>query len=269
MTDSLALAPFEPTRFERYLSQQNTTLGRPCHYLAVTGSTNDDLMTMAAQGAPHGTLVVADLQTQGRGRQNNRWSSPRAAENLLFSVLLRPNFALETVSSFTLAVGLALRDALARHVSVPLQIKWTNDLYAKERKLAGILVESTLCGNHLSALVVGIGLNVHMTKLPQEISSIATSLAMLETRVLDRELLLAQCLKSLEVRATEYERSAISGIIAELREHDAILDKRVTVGDKQGIARGLDDDGALLLETVVGQPPERLTTGLVVVQRQP
>jgi BirA family biotin operon repressor/biotin-[acetyl-CoA-carboxylase] ligase len=224
-------------------------------------------MKLAAQGAPHGTLVISDYQTAGRGRQSNRWSSPRAAENLLFSVLLRPHFALETVSSFTLAVGLALRDAIAPSLSIPVGVKWTNDLYAQNRKLAGILVESSFSGEALSAIVVGIGLNVFMTELPEEIESIATSLSLLGSAVLDRELLLAKCMHSLEARTREYERSAISGIINELREHDAILNQQVIVGDKRGIARGLDDDGALLLETVPEQPPERLTNGLVEVLR--
>ena len=265
MTESNPLPPFEPARFTRLLQEQGTRLGRPCHYVAVTGSTNDDLMAMANKGAPHGTLLIADYQTRGRGRQSNRWASPRTAENLLFSVLLRPNFALETASSFTLAVGLALRDALAPFLPVPLGVKWTNDLYAQRRKLAGILVESSLTGDRLSSLVVGIGLNVHMTEFPEEIASIATSLSLLGSQLLDRELLLAHCMKALEARALEYECTAIGGIIDELRTHDAILNERVCVGSKHGIARGLDDDGALLLETVAGQPPERLTTGLVEV----
>lgn len=261
----VSLPPFNPEKFTRLLDEQGTELGRPCHYVSVTGSTNTDLMALAANGAPHGTLLIADFQTQGRGRQKNRWTSPRAAENLLFSVLLRPNFALETASSFTLAVGLALRDALAPLLPIPLGVKWTNDLYALKRKLAGILVESSFTGETLSAIVVGVGLNVHMRDLPDEIASIATSLSLLGSSSLDREVILARCLRSLERRSCEYEHTAIRGIIDELRAHDAILNESVCVGDKRGIARGLDDDGALLLETVPGLPPERLTNGLVEV----
>jgi biotin-(acetyl-CoA carboxylase) ligase len=76
---------------------------------------------------------------------------------------------------------------------------------------------------------------------------------------------LARCLHTLERRSRDYEQTAIHGIIDELRAHDAILNESVCVGDKRGIARGLDDDGALLLETVPGRPPERLTNGLVEV----
>jgi BirA family biotin operon repressor/biotin-[acetyl-CoA-carboxylase] ligase len=259
------LPPFDVPKFERLLKLSGTTLGRPCHYAAVTGSTNDDLMALAKQGAPHGSLCIADFQSHGRGRHGNSWSSPRAAENLLFSVLLRPNFELATASSFTLAVGLAVRDAVAPHLSTGVGIKWTNDLYAEGRKLAGILVESQLRGNELSALVVGIGLNVHMTDFPDEIASIATSLQLLGSRLLDREQLLTDVLGALQKRTIEYEVSNISGIVEELRKHDAVNGQRVRVGQKVGIARGLDNDGALLLELETTNAIERQTTGLVEI----
>lgn len=257
--------PFQTARFEALLRSSSTSLGRPLHYQAVTGSTNSDLLELARRGAPHGTVCVADHQTHGRGRHGNSWSSPRTAENLLFSVLLRPRLRLETASSFTLAVGLSLRDALAQTVNVPLGIKWTNDLYASGRKLAGILVESQIQGSELSALVVGIGLNVHMTELPEEIATIATSLRLLGAVRLEREALLVQILQALEARMLAYEQTHIEGIIEELRACDAIRGKPVRVGEKTGIARGLDDDGALLLEREPGAPLERQTTGLVEV----
>jgi BirA family biotin operon repressor/biotin-[acetyl-CoA-carboxylase] ligase len=264
MTPS-AYPPFDVQRFEAHRSALGTLLGRPCHYHAITGSTNDDLMRLARNGAPHGTVVVADLQTRGRGRHGNTWSSPEPAENLLFSVLLRPRFALESASSFTLAVGLAVRDAVAPYVRAPVGIKWTNDVYASHRKLAGILVESQLRGSELMALVVGIGLNVHMSTLPDEIRTIATSLRLLEATELGRERLLADVLARLETRALAYEQTQISGIIDELRRHDAILGQQVRVGALVGMARGLDDDGALLLETDPERAPLHLTTGLVEV----
>lgn len=259
------LPAFDAIRFEQMRASAGLSLGRRCHIHEVTGSTNDDLMKLAREGAPHGTLCVADLQIRGRGRHGNSWTSPRPAENLLFSVLLRPALSLETASAFTLAVGLALRDALAPYLPVPVGIKWTNDVYAAGRKLAGILVESILTEDRLSALVVGIGLNVHMTALPDEIATIATSLALLDSTCLDRERLLVSVLTALEDRADEYVRTNIRGIIEELRRHDAIVGKTVRVGDLRGIARGLDDDGALLLETTPGQKPERLTNGLVEI----
>lgn len=257
--------PFDSQRFTELLQQRRVQLGRPCRYSPVTGSTSDDLMAAARAGAPSGTLHVADLQTQGRGRHGNTWSSPRAAENLLFSVLLRPDIALANVSCFTLAVGLAVRDAVQPHLQQPVGIKWTNDVYVAGRKLAGILVESQLRGDQIAALVVGIGLNVHMTELPNEIAALATSMARLESSCLDRETLLAEVVASLERRTAQYQTSGLAGILGELRAHDAISGKRIRVGDREGIARGISDTGALLLEEDTGHALTELTSGLVEI----
>ena len=257
------LLPFDAARFAALVRARALRIGATCRYLPVTGSTNDDLMAAARDGAPAGTVYVADLQTQGRGRHGNSWTSPRAGENLLFSVLLRPQIELEAVSCFTLAVGLAVRDAVARYLSQAVGIKWTNDVYVGGRKLAGILVESQLRGDRLSALVVGIGLNVHMTELPSEIENIATSLSLLGARSLDREVLLVAVLAELERRTREYEARGLAGILDELRQHDAIEGHRVRVLGREGIARGIGDTGALLLES--GGELAELTSGLVEV----
>ena len=119
------------------------------------------------------------------------------------------------------------------------------------------------------ALVVGIGLNVHMTELHDEISTIATSMALLGSRCLDRELLLADILSALERRAIDYERHGLTAILDELREHDAIWGKSVRVGDKTGIARGITDQGALLLDQGGSGGLVELTSGLVQVLESP
>lgn len=259
------LRPFDPSRFVALLDARGLTLGKPCLYSAVTGSTNDDLMAAARQGAPTGALHVADFQTKGRGRHGNTWSSPRAAENLLFSVLLRPQIPLEQASCFTLAVGLAVRDAVQPHLEQPVGIKWINDVYVAERKLAGILVESQLRGAQLSALVVGIGLNVHMSELPEEIAGLATSLSLLGAVGVEREALLVDVLAALERRTAQYEAQGLPGILEELREHDAIVGKRVRVLGHEGTARGISDSGALLLDLGGRDELLELTNGLVEV----
>ena len=267
MTNTPNAAPraFDPIRFGELVQRRGMSLGRPCYYTPVTGSTNSDLMRSLHSTPPNGTLHIADLQTQGRGRYGNRWSSPRAKENLLFSVLLRPKLQLEKVSCFTLAVGLAVRDAVAPHLEHSVGIKWTNDVMAAGRKLAGILVESQLQGNEMSALVVGIGLNVHMTELPDEISTIATSMALLESRCVDREQLLVDILMALERRTEMYEQHGLAAILEDLRRYDAIGGKLVRIGEKTGVARGITDQGALLLDQ--GNPGGlvELTSGLVQI----
>lgn len=257
------LEPFDPARFEQLRVQRGVGLGHPCRFSPITGSTNSDLMQSARDGATAGTLHVADLQTHGRGRHGNRWASPRAAENLLFSVLLRPDIPLAIASNFTLAVGLALRDAVQPHLARTVGIKWTNDVYVQGRKLAGILVESQIRESALSALVVGIGLNVHMTQLPEEIASIATSLRLLSASCVDRESLLVDILAALQQRAEQFVQHGFESMLDELRTHDAILGKRVRVGLLTGVARGITSRGALLLDQGLPEGVVELTSGLV------
>jgi BirA family transcriptional regulator, biotin operon repressor / biotin---[acetyl-CoA-carboxylase] ligase len=257
--------PFDPTRFEQFARERGLTLGRPCHYLPVTGSTSDDLLAAARADAPAGTLYLADLQTKGRGRHGNSWYSPNSAENLLFSVLLRPRFPVATASGFTLAAGLAVREAVQPHLTMPVGIKWTNDVFANQHKLAGILVESQLRGSALSALVVGVGLNVQMTELPEEIATIATSLRLLGASCLDRELLLTEILAALELRAAEYEQHGLRGCLDELREHDVTRGRRIRVGPEIGIARGISDTGGFVLERETDGKLVELCSGLVEI----
>lgn len=242
---------FDPARAEALLAGRHAVLGRPLDYRAVTGSTNDDAMAAARAGAPHGATFVADEQTAGRGRRGHRWSAA-PGENLTFSVLLRPRLELERLSALTLAVGLAVRDAVARRVRAPVQVKWPNDVFVGGRKIAGILVESQLTAGRLSAVVVGVGFNVGMRELPEEIRESATSLALLDAAELDREALLVDLLEALATRAETYERAGLEPMLDELARHDALRGTRVRIEGVEGIARGIDRDGALLVEDSAG-----------------
>ena len=243
---------FDAARFRAQFRALKPRLGRPLMYRAVTGSTNDDALLAARAGAPHGSLFVADEQTAGRGRRGNSWLAA-PGESLLFSVLLRPELELGQVSALTLAVGLALRDAVAPLVAGSTQIKWPNDLYVDGKKLAGVLVESQLQGERLQAVVVGVGLNVATRDFPEEIAARATSLALLGASLLDREALLQVILDALALRIAAYQTQGVAGILAELNAADALRDQRVRVDGRSGLGRGLDAQGRLLLQDDSGQ----------------
>ncbi|MCA9629465.1 MAG: biotin--[acetyl-CoA-carboxylase] ligase [Myxococcales bacterium] len=220
-----------------------------------TGSTNDEAIRAARAGAEHGALFVAESQTAGRGRRGRSWSSP-PGENLLFSLLLRPDLELKTASRLTLAVGLAVRDAVSEYVSQPPRIKWPNDIWVERKKLAGILVESQLSGNQLDSVIVGVGLNVLSRELAPEIAASATSLALSEPRSgapdLSREGVLARILCEFERRLAEFEQRGLSLMLDALRANDALLGAHVRVDGQRGVARGIDQNGALVLETSEG-----------------
>jgi BirA family transcriptional regulator, biotin operon repressor / biotin---[acetyl-CoA-carboxylase] ligase len=245
------MTPFDADRFRSAARDAKPKLGRPLMYLPITGSTNDNALLAARSGAPHGSLFVADAQTVGRGRRGNAWFAA-PGESLLFSVILRPKLQLAETSALTLAIGLALRDAIGPKLAVPVQIKWPNDLYVNARKLAGVLLESQLQGEQLRAVVVGVGLNVATASFPPEIADRATSLALLGAGVLEREPLLQEVLNAMATRLEAYERTGVAGILDELNAADALRDKRVRVDDQVGVGRGLDEQGRLLLEDETG-----------------
>jgi BirA family transcriptional regulator, biotin operon repressor / biotin---[acetyl-CoA-carboxylase] ligase len=238
---------FDPEQFFALASARGLALGTPLVAVGVTGSTNDDALEAARAGAPHGATFVAETQNQGRGRRGSAWSSP-PGQGLTFSTLLRPKLEPERMSSVTLAVGLAVRDAVALRVATVVGVKWPNDVVVAGKKLAGILVESQLVGGRVTALVVGIGLNVAMREFPPELSETATSLALLGASDLDREPLLCDLLLALDRRLRVHEAAGLSAVLDELRGHDALLGRRVRVEATTGIARGIDADGALLVE---------------------
>ncbi|MEI9953302.1 MAG: biotin--[acetyl-CoA-carboxylase] ligase [Pseudomonadota bacterium] len=245
------MKPFDAERFRAASRETKPKLGRPLMYQPVTGSTNDNALLAARSGAPHGSLFVADQQTAGRGRRGNTWLAA-PGESLLFSVLLRPQLELAQTSALTLAIGLALRDAIAPLLTQAAHIKWPNDLYVNEKKLAGILVESQLQGEQLQAVVVGVGLNVASRDFPAPIATQATSLALLGATDIEREPLLQELLNAIALRLDAYQRTGVAGILDELNAADALRGKRVRVDAQEGVGRGLDEQGRLLLEDHAG-----------------
>ena len=154
-------------------------MGRELHLLADAESTNDEAKRAAKSGAPHGSVWVAEVQTKGRGRQGRAWVSP-PGENLLFSVLLRVSCPPARLPPLALVAGLAVRDAVARaapKADAEAQVAERRAGRA-ERKIAGVLVEATLSGQRVEAVVVGVGLNVHTRDFGEELQDRATSVAL-------------------------------------------------------------------------------------------
>ena len=248
------------------IAARGMTLGTPLVIAEETESTNDDAKRGAREGAPHGALWIAEAQSSGRGRQGRTWSSP-PGENLLFSVLLRLRCAPARVPPVSLACGLAVRDAVARAIGAAdadVVVKWPNDVLVRSardgvlRKVAGILVESGIAGSKVEYVVVGIGINVHTRTFPEDLVPIATSIALeREARPgapraeLDRGEILAEVLSGLDRDVDHVAHKGLGLIHGRLTRHDALFGQRVesAEGDLRGIARGVDLEGRLLVET--------------------
>ena len=218
-------------------------------FLDVTDSTNRVALEMAESGAPHGTVVVADAQTAGRGRMGRRWESP-AGKNLYVSLLLRPSVPTVDAPSLALVAGVALADAVEA-VGVPAALKWPNDLYCGGRKAAGILAEMASDPGGVRHVVIGVGINVNMVgdDFPPDLRGTATSLRICAGRAFRRVDILARLLDAVGARYAEF----LGGGFASLRDgwdrRDFLRGRRVLLrrrgGEGWGTADGLDTVGAL------------------------
>lgn len=226
-------------------------VGHPLEYHERIGSTNERAKAWARDGAPAGALVVADLQTAGRGRFGRRWVAPTGS-SILASVILRPTVAVVQAPLVTLAWATGTREALADVTGRAVQVKWPNDLVFEGRKIAGILTESILSQDGIDALVVGFGVNVNQEP-GEDVQGGATSLRILAGREFGRGEVLRRILEAGHRSVGLLEREGPEGILDLLRRHSSILGRDVTLvlgGESHsGRAVDIDSDGRLVLET--------------------
>jgi BirA family biotin operon repressor/biotin-[acetyl-CoA-carboxylase] ligase len=234
----------DAARIEAELDRFGVTIGRPAFVADVTASTNDDARQAAARGAPHGAVFLAEAQTRGRGRSGHSWHSP-AGENLYLSVLLRPNIPPMSLPPLTLAIGVCVARVVdeALGAEVTARIKWPNDVYVGEDKLAGILVEASLRGSSIDAVVAGIGINVHTLVFPDDLR--ATSLRLLGARLLDRSVLAARLLGEIGRAIRSFEAERLGPFHADITRRDMLRGRLVEIAGVEGIATGVDVDGFL------------------------
>jgi BirA family biotin operon repressor/biotin-[acetyl-CoA-carboxylase] ligase len=220
--------------------------------VAETGSTNADLMARAASLAGP-VLLMAGMQTAGRGRAGRTWHSAAGA-SLTFSLAWKFKRTLPQLVGLPLAVGVAIADAL-HGCGVDVRLKWPNDVLLDERKLAGILIETATAPDGLWA-VIGIGINLALPQtLTRRIDSPAAALPPLRAT---RTELLAALLNSLATVLSEFDVAGIAPFAGRWNALHAWRGQPVTVLDQgqaqqQGIAMGVDDTGRLLLDTSAGQ----------------
>ena len=238
-------------------SLADTIFAGKVHFAAVTGSTNSDALAAAGNGAPHGSVYLADEQTAGRGRGNHAWHSV-SGQGLYVSVLLRPALPREHLSLLPLAAGLAAAAAIHTVTGIPIDLRWPNDLLIGPLKTGGILVESRSSSSSLTqAVIVGIGINVHQRQFDPGLSTPATSLDVAAGRIVSRRQLLVALLKSLQRETSGMADSAAAQAIpARIAQVSSwVSGRRVQVHGPQactGITAGLDAHGFLLVRTSGG-----------------
>jgi BirA family biotin operon repressor/biotin-[acetyl-CoA-carboxylase] ligase len=270
--------------------------GASVRWHARIGSTNDEAARWAAAGAPEGAVVVADEQTEGRGRRGRSWASPPGA-GLYVSIVFRP--ASVPTPLLTLMAGVAVANGLRQSTGVLVTLKWPNDVVVEAdvigsdrthlrpagyggqagqpgggdaaprrwRKVAGILAEATTSGNALQFIVLGVGVNLRSADWPPEVAARATSLEAVSNQTIDRDTVLAAILAAMATghrRLPDGERAAL---LEDWRRLSPSSRGRTVVrqtpnGPRAAVTAGIDEDGALLVEGPDGR--ERIVAGELV-----
>ncbi len=232
-------------------------------------STQTLVIERARAGERAPLAVFAEAQSAGRGRLGRSWVSP-ARVNLYVSILLRTEVPLERLSGVTLGMALAVADALGQ-VGVDAGIKWPNDLLAGGRKISGILTELVDDAAGSVALVVGIGVNLNAGRadFPPELHETATSVALETGQQVDRSRFAGELLAALGRRWQALEAGGFAALRSQWEPRHVLTGQRVTVAAGEtieGIVRGVDDDGALLLEGPGGV--QRVISGEATLRRE-
>lgn len=232
-----------------------TRLGQHLHIHQTLASTNSAAMTLALEGAKDGTTVVAESQSAGRGRHARAWFSPPGL-NLYCSIIVRglgQGVSLaDWLSWVPLTTALAVAEAVQEVAATSLALKWPNDLLLDERKVGGILCESSLASPDNPVVVIGIGLNVnvHRDLFPDELRPIATSIFESTHRLIDRNRLLAQLLMELEQSLDELRTHGPSRLLQAYQRRCTTLGRQVRVvldptKELLGTAVAITADGTL------------------------
>ena len=229
-------------------------LGTRFHYFTELDSTNTWARELAESGAAEGEIVIAESQTQGRGRLGRRWESPPLS-NLYLSIVLRPGLPPKHAPQITLAAAVALVETVGSFLPRPPVIKWPNDILVDGKKLAGILTEAACDTERVKYVILGIGLNVNYRAeaMPETLYRRATSMADGAGENLSRETVLVRLIHDLDRCYGELEESGFAALRPRWEVHFGLRGRRVKVelGDQTiiGRAQGIDHEGALIVET--------------------
>lgn len=248
------------TRAEISQGLDTRWLGRTLYDYEVTDSTNIRARLLAEEGAPEGTVAVADRQSAGRGSRGRSWESPGGC-GIFMSAVLRPDIPPVRASMVTLTAAYSIAKVLREGYGLDVKIKWPNDIVLNRKKLAGILTEMSSESDFIYHIVTGIGINVNMESFPEELSDKATSLRMETGRRFGRAALTAEILNRLERDYERFVRDQDLGFL--MKEYNEMLinrDQEVRLLQRGqaggGIARGINSMGALLVERADGSLEE-------------
>lgn len=245
---------------EELESQMKTKwAGKKVVYFDEVDSTNTRAKELGGQDAPHGTLVVADKQNAGKGRRGRQWTSP-SGESIYMTILLRPDMDPSKAPQLTLVMAMSVAQAI-KEENLDAQIKWPNDIVLNRKKICGILTEMSTEIDYINHVVIGVGINVNGTEIPEELKETATSLRIEAGKSLQRSSLIANVMKHFEANYEEFIKVQDLGFLQD--DYNALLvncRKQVTIiGAKESypaLAHGINQTGELIVEREDGSIEE-------------
>jgi len=231
------------------------SIGKKLFVFESIDSTNVCAKTLAEAGTEDGTVVVADFQSEGRGRLGRQWEA-QPGTSLLFSTVLRPNLRHESAGLLAFFVAVSVARALEQETRLSVECKWPNDLLVNGKKVCGILIENSLSQEGLQYSVAGIGLNVGQHKFPEPLNSKATSIARETGKEADRAKLLQRVLMEMDTLYADVRVHNFDRVMDEWNSRCSMFGKTISVLQHDhrldGSAVGLSSEGGLILKTQKG-----------------
>jgi len=235
-------------------STLSETTSLPVELIPVIDSTNQYLLERV-ENLSSGSVCIAEYQTQGRGRRGRQWVSPFGS-NLYLSMYWRLDAGMAAAMGLSLIVGVAIAEALEQQGISGVKLKWPNDLYINDRKLAGILVEMSGQAGGAAHLVIGMGINIDMPHDVEGIDQPWVSLSSISTPLPERNALAVTVINAWRAALESYEYTGMEGFKERWNRLDNFMDRpvKLIMGPREisGVVRGIDDQGAILIETEQG-----------------
>jgi BirA family biotin operon repressor/biotin-[acetyl-CoA-carboxylase] ligase len=250
----LIAVPAHPTPWEIQAGLDTEQIGKKIYAVPQAASTNEVAFRLALNGAEEGAVVLAESQTKGKGRMGRQWESP-AGLNIYLSIILRPRIVPGKAPLITLMAAVACAEAIDEVTGLTPAIKWPNDLLIARKKLGGILTEADMELDRINFVVVGIGINVNMTRtsFPPSIKDTATSLQEALGREISRIALIQAMLRRLEHWYKRLGQGRGEEIRRRWKELALVQGREIEVTSLGEVVRGtavdIDEDGALLVQT--------------------